>query len=131
MTVPRSSGRGQVEPLAALAAVLALTAGLTLYGGVLTDVLPASGDRTVPTEIAQSLLRSGHPSLAVSPGQVAELSRHLPPGWRANLTLASGRDTWTAGPRPPPDAVTTRRPVSVRHSPARVRPGLLTVTVWR
>lgn len=126
----RSSGRGQVEPLTALAAVLAVGIGLALYGSVVETVVPESPDRRVPQEVLDRLLEPGF-SPTVEPSRVKGVAAAMPSGWRANVTLASGGAARSVGPVPPTDALTTSRPVSVRVAAGRVRPGKLIVRVWQ
>lgn len=124
----RSSGRGYVEPIAAIAAIFAVGVGLTLYSGVLAGTLDPS-DRTV-AETALDDLRYGASERGVlDPVQV--LLWEGPAGWSSNVTLATEAGRWTRGPTPPEDAVRTTRRVGVRLGPSRIRPGRLTVVVWR
>jgi hypothetical protein len=128
--MPPSSGRGQVEPLAALAAVLAVSAGLALYGGVLDGTGPDRPDRRVADEVLDSLGR-GDGSVSLAPADLRRLEAVLPAGWEGNATLRTGAWHRSVGSAPPPGAVAASRPVGVSLAPGRVRPGRVTVEVWR
>ena len=125
-----SSDSGQVEPLAALAAVFAVGAGLAVYGGVLEQVTPGEPTRTVAEEVTDGLVRVD-PIPAIRPASIDGLEAVTPPGWQANLTIRTGSLTRRIGPSPPPDAAEAIRLVSVVVAPTRVRPGRLRVRVWR
>lgn len=124
-----STRRGQTEPLAAIAAVLAVGIGLTAYAGVLSDALPSPG-----RNLAEPTLERVHAEVTV--GGVSEPSRLPtglaagPDGYDVNLTLAVADRTWHAGPPGPPNADTASRIISVRVGPGRVSPGRLRVEVW-
>lgn len=126
--MPRSSARGYVEPLAALAAVFALGVGLALYAGTLEDVGLAD-DRAVAETVVDSLTGEAETLGVLRPARLEHAS--VPNGWSANLTLVSPAGRWTAGDIPPPDADRARRLVAVRLGPGTVRPGRLRVAVWR
>ena len=127
----RSSGRGQVEPLAALAAVLAVTAGLTIYAGTLTDAVPTrTGKNTAETSLSRvtaSLESAG----VVDTTRLDEGLAAVPTGWHGNLTLRAGGKQWMRGPVPPTDADRATTRVSVRTAPMEVRSGELRLVVWR
>lgn len=127
----RSSGRAQVEPLAALAAVLAVTAGLTLYAGTLDDAVPPERERNVADPTLQRVLDTIEAAGAVDPAQLDIARARVPDGWRANLTLRADGNQWTSGPPSPAraDSVTAR--VSVSIAPMQIRPGQLRVAVWQ
>jgi hypothetical protein len=129
MSMRRSSGRAQVEPLAALAAVFAVTVGLAIYAGAVDGVLEGS-DRDVSAEVLDHAVREAGP-----PGLVTvEGFEHLsvaPAGWQANLTLRTSRGRYTVGPTPPERSQRASRTVAVRHAPGRIDPGVLVVEVWQ
>jgi hypothetical protein len=125
------SGRAQVEPLAALAAVLAVCIGLTLYAGAVEAVLVSlSPDRAVAPTAADRLVTttSSFGSMVVPLGPNASSAR--PAGYELNATVVADGSTWTVGPTPPDASECARRRVSVRIDPATVRPGTLEVCVW-
>lgn len=129
--MPSWSGRGQVEPLAALAAVLAVAVGLSLYVGVLDTTLPElTTDRRMAVTAADRLVTeaTSFGAIATPLDEPAEAAR--PTGHELNATLRSDGRTWTAGsPRPPSADCVTRR-VTVGVAPGRVRPGRLEVCTW-
>lgn len=127
----RSSGRGQVEPLAALAAVLAVSTGLVLYAGTLGDAVPGEPDDETPAEILDSVHRSLQTTGVSSPTKLNAAMAAVPEGWQANVTLAAGGERWRRGPTPPESADRETRRVSVRLAPQRIEPGQLRVVVWR
>lgn len=124
----RSSDSGQVEPLAALVAAAAVCLGLSLYAGLVVEVLPGSGDAD-----AEQVLDTVHDRLApngvVRPDRLAA-STTSPAGLRVNVTLDTSSTRRTVGPSPPAGASTAGRHVSVRRSPARIHAGRLRVVVW-
>lgn len=127
----RSSARAATEPLAALVAVFAVTAGLALYGGTLDDTLAgvdSERDLAAPTAdaVEQRITTGG----VVDPERVPDALSAVPSGYEGNVTLRAQRQ-WSAGPTPPAGADTDTRTVSVALGPATVRRGRLTVAVWR
>jgi len=126
-----SARRGQVEPLAAIVAVFAVGAGLTVYAGVLDGTLPGQ-DRTQVAEPTLDRLESSvAASGIVEPGELADAQSVAPEGYRLNATLETADDRWQTGPAPPARAQTANERVSVRVEAGRIRPGRLTVRVWR
>jgi len=127
----RLSDRGQVEPFAALAAVLAVSAGLVLYAGALNDSLPAEQNR----ETIETALERVHDSLqstgVVEPERLDGGAVTVADGWHANVTLRAGGQQWARGQSPPEDANRARRRVSVRTDPMEIRPGQLRVVIWQ
>jgi hypothetical protein len=128
----RSSGRGQVEPTAALVVVLAVCAAVSTYA----TALGGAGYET-ERDVAAPTLDRVVDRLAV--GGVAEPRRRErarragPMGYRLNITLATAGQRWYAGPTPPDhraDRDTTARAIGIRLAPGRVRPGRVRVEVW-
>ena len=126
-----SACRGQVEPLAAIVAVFAVGAGLTVYAGALDDTLPGGNRQNVAGSTLDRLESSLTDGGMVDPGRLAGSRAKAPDGYRLNATLATTDARWHAGPDPPATARTATEQVSVRVAPGRVRPGRLTVRVWR
>lgn len=124
----RSSGRGYVEPLAALAAVFAVAVGLTVYVGGLQTAL-APGDRSVAETVLDDIVTEATTMGVLEAAAIR--SAEPPAGWQANVTLATRDGRWTTGPTPPAAADSATRRVSVRLAPGTVRPGRLTVEAWR
>jgi hypothetical protein len=122
-----SADRGYVEPLAALAAVLALGVGLTLYVGTLGDSSATSdGERTAA--ILDSIVGDAGELGVLSPDALDV--RETAAGLSVNLTLETSSTRWTHGVSPPPTADRSSRRVSVRVEPGSVEPGRLRVAVW-
>ncbi|MFC5367042.1 DUF7285 family protein [Salinirubrum litoreum] len=122
--------RGQVEPLAALAAVFAVCVGLALYGGVLSSVTPETS-----RNLAEPTLDRVHDR--VSTGGVAvperlDAARAVgPEGYDLNLSLTADDRRWSVGETPPQSTTdTASRPTGVRIVPGRVDPGRLRVVIW-
>jgi len=126
--MPRSSARGYVEPVAAIAAVFAVAAGLTIYVGSLGDTLDTD-DRSVAATVLEDLRSQGAALGVVEPTHLAAAT--VPPGWHANVTLATMAGRWSRGPKPPATADGATTEVAVRLGPGEVRPGRLTVEAWR
>ncbi|MES3517782.1 MAG: hypothetical protein PPP58_08980 [Natronomonas sp.] len=124
------SDRGQVEPLAALAAVFAVGAGLTLYVGALDGHFAADRDRDVAPTVADRMLAESTSGGVVTPPIADAADEARPTGHATNVTVATGGKRWAVGPSPPPDAERAERQVSVRIDTGIVRPGRLEVAVW-
>lgn len=124
----RSSAKGYVEPIAALAAVFAVVVGITVYAGVVGDVLEPS-ERAVAKAVLEDVLHRAEVEGVLDPAALA--GAEPPAGWRANVTLATGEGRWRTGPDPPDDADRATRQVPVRLGPGTVRPGRITVVAWR
>ncbi|WP_435064103.1 DUF7285 family protein [Halobaculum sp. EA56] len=127
-----SRERGQAEPTVALAAVLALSFGLAAYAAVLGGVDAVTGPSAGPT------LERVHEGVTV--GGVADPDRLADATERAgadalemNATLTAAGRRWSAGESPPTGGAggTASRATGVALAPGRVRPGTLSVTVWR
>lgn len=126
-----SSGRGQTEPIAALAAVFALGVGLSLYVGALDATLPRlSSDREMAPQAADRLEANASAVDAVEPPLTTSVEAARPQGYRLNASLTTDSGFWSGGPPTPDAAECVDRRVSVRVAPGRVRPGLLEVCVW-
>jgi CHASE1-domain containing sensor protein len=124
------AARGQTEPLAALAALFAVCAAVTLYVGVLGDVTPGS-DR----DLASPTLDRVHDAVTTAgvavPDRLSAAPAAGPDGYRVAATLTVADREWRVGPTPPPRATDVAvRSVGVRIVPGRVRAGRLRVVVW-
>lgn len=124
-----STRRGQTEPVAVLAAVFAVGAGIALYAGVVDATL---GGGSAPG--AEPTLRRVWSAVAdtgvVTPGRLSDGLSAAADGYEVRITLAAGDNTWAAGPTPPADAATASRRASVRVGPGHVDSGRLQVEVW-
>lgn len=126
-----SRDSGQVEPLAALAAVVAVCLGLSLYVVVLDASLPGSPDRSVAATGIDRIERAVAPDGIASPARIDDGRDASPSGYHANVSLSTERRRWTAGSVPSPRADTAQRRLAVRVEPAEVRSGTLRVATWR
>lgn len=127
----RSSDRAATEPIAALVAVFAVSAGLALYAGVLDETLAmATTDRDIAGPTADAVEQRLTTAGVVDPDRIDDSLRAIPTGYEGNVTLRA-EHRWSVGERPPADAATDRRTVSVALGPATVRRGTLRVRVWR
>ena len=131
----RSSDSGQVEPTAALAAVLAVCVGLSVYAGVAEDVVSAetlaAGPDATARQTADAVADAARSSGSVIPGRLDGALDAGPSGHRVNATLRTADRRWTAGPAPPDRATSARIRVTARVGPADVDPATLRVEVWR
>lgn len=126
-----SWGRGQVEPLAALAAVFAVGVGLTLYVGALDTTLSRlTSDREVAPAAADRTAAEASSFGAVEPPIEGSVAAARPTGYELNATLRTKGAEWTGGPPTPRETGCEQRDVSVRVAPGRIRPGGLEVCVW-
>lgn len=121
---------GQVEPLAAVVAVVAVCVGFTLYAGVLAGEYEEP-ERATSDVVADRTVGAVTTVGVVEPANLDRAGPSTPAGWQVHVRLASSGTVWTHGPEPPPEANSQTRRVSVRHGPGRIQPGGLTVTVWR
>ena len=105
-----SGRRGQVEPLAAIAAVFLVGAGLTLYAGVLEERLAGDDERAVADAALGTVERAVTDEGVVEPRRLGRIRSVGPAGYELNVTLEER--------------------VSVHTGTGRVRPGRLVVRVW-
>ncbi len=126
----RSPDRG-TYPVVGLVAAVAVVGGVTLYAALLGTIGPPS-DRA--PRVADATLDRAHDAVTsggvVSPARLAETTVS-PDGYRVQVRLAAAGRVWRVGPTPADHAATASRSVGVRLDPGRVRPGTLTVAVWR
>jgi len=127
----RSSGRGQVEPLAALVAVAVACLALSLYAGVLDATLPGPTDRNLAESAVERVESTVAPTGVARPALLDEAQDAGPKGYTTNVTLSIEDDRWAAGPPLPQGADTETVRLGVRVGPAAVRTGRLRVGVWR
>lgn len=123
-------GRGQVEPLAAIFAVVIVGLALSLYAGVLDARLPGDGQRDVAAGALERVERAVAPAGVTIPTRLSRAPAAGPSGYATNVTLAAGGNRWTVGPPAPRTTSPEATAVSVRLAPATVRPGTLEVRVW-
>lgn len=124
-----SARRGQVEPTAAVAAVLVVCAGVGLYADALHGSIPESDRDVAPTTLSR-VYDVLAPDGVVVRSRLDAAHDAGPRGYRLQVSVRADGETWTAGPSPPPTAESASRLVSVRRGPARVVPGRLRVEVW-
>lgn len=126
-----STRRAQVEPTAALVAVLAVATGLVLYAGALDGALPADDDARRVAEPTLSRVHERLTSTGVADPSALNRTRTVgPDGYHVAVTLAADGERWRVGPAAPSTAATAARPVSVRVAPGVVVAGRLRVEVW-
>ncbi|MFC3478374.1 DUF7285 family protein [Halobacterium litoreum] len=127
-----SARRAQVEPVPALAAVLAVCLALGAYASARGTALPGIG-HGAPTDavLADASDAVTEPGSAVASPADLTTEGVAPEGFRVAVTLTAGDREWTAGPEPPDSAASESGRVPVRVAPGRVRPGHLTVAVWQ
>lgn len=122
--------RGQVQPLPALVAVLALTLALTAYADV-TQSLPSTEDHT-PAEPALKRIEANATTGAIlDPAGISPTAAALE-GYRLNVTLRTAELRVTAGPTAPTEATEVADASSrvAVDTHGRVVPGVLEVEVW-
>ncbi|WP_254831129.1 DUF7285 family protein [Haloglomus salinum] len=124
--------RGQVEPLAALAAVFAVTAALGLYTGALQAAIPEpTGADLAPTALDAVAEAVSDRTGVVDPTRLSAAPGAGPEGRRLNATLTAADRRWCAGP-PIPAAASDRaaRRIAVDTAVSRTTVGRLRVVVW-
>ncbi len=131
--MPRSSDRGSVEPLAALAAILAVSAGLALYADAVAETLPGQPDRETADITLERVYDRLSTAGVVDPESISRVGERIPSGWQANVSLQCDEGSWSHGPAPPAgrEPIAADRRVGVRVAPARVLPANLRVEVWQ
>lgn len=129
----RSSGRrAQVEPVAAVVAVLALCLAIAAYGSVRGSVLPAADGPAPADQVLGDAVDAATPAGSVVASPARLTGGVAPVGYEVSIRLTAGDRAWTAGARnPPPAAASASRRVPVRLNPGEVQPGQLTVAVWQ
>jgi hypothetical protein len=126
-----SGRRGQIEPLAAIAAVFLVGAGLAVYAGVLGDVaFDGDGDRAVADTALDSVERAVERGGVVEPDRLGTVRERGPAGYTLNATLEMAERRWHVGPTATAAATNASERVSVETEAGRVRPGRLVVRVW-
>lgn len=125
-----SACRGQAEPLVAVVAVFAVGVGLTVYAGALEDARPEGDEPSVQPALdrAERAVSEGG---VVEPRRLSAAPEVAPGSHRLNATVETQGEQWQVGPTPPATARIATTRVSVRTAPGEVRPGRLTVRVWR
>lgn len=131
--MPRSSDRGGVEPFAALAAVLAISAGITVYAHSVGQALPERADeeRRTPRIALERAYDRMQQAGIVHPPRLPSATDALPDRLQANVTLKTDGHSWSAGPTPPGGARVAKRSVGVRTAPGQIKPGTLSIELWR
>lgn len=122
--------RAQTEPLAALAAVAVLGFALSIAVMTFADA-PVSDERNVAKPAMARVLAVVRPGAVLLPGRLEEATDVAPARHHLAVTVWAGNRTWAVGPDPPPSADAVTRAVPVRTGPDRVRPGRISVEVWR
>lgn len=131
-SMPSWSRRGQVEPLAALAAVFAVGVGVSLYVGALDATLSnLTTDHRIAAVALERFLAESSAFGSVRPPVEEAAASARPTGRRLNATLRADGAEWTGGPARPSSSECVARRVSVAVEPGRVRPGILEVCTWR
>lgn len=129
MGATRRPDRGQVQPLVAIVAVVAVCLGLGLYAGAVDDHLHEDGRSVAPATL-EAVEDAVAPAGVARPDRIGAGRASGPSGYATNVTIATGGDRWTEGPRP---AATARRAgtrIAVRRGPTDVAPGRIEVRVW-
>jgi hypothetical protein len=133
MRPPSDAGRptrAQVEPLAALAALFAVSIGLSAYAAVVADAgRPTDRDRAGPALAAVDDAVTVHG--VVRPARLDRALGVAPRGAHLNVTVTTDDRQWSAGPPPTVRGDRASRRVSVSLGPGRSRVGRLAVVVWR
>lgn len=130
-TVSGGGPRGQVEPLAALVAVFAIATALTLYAGVVGDVLDRDESRDTVEVTLDAVAAEVTEAGVAEPQRLSRASQATPDGRELNVTLRGDGTVRQYGPTPPERAEQASRPIGVRTEPGRVGAGELRVVLWQ
>jgi len=126
----RCSDRGAVEPIVALVAVFAVAVAVALYAGVVDRAFVAD-DRDIAEPVADRVADELSVAGVADPDRREAAIAAVPDRYHVRVRLTTEQYDWRAGPDPEGDASVSRRRVGVRVGPSDVRPGRLTVVVWR
>jgi len=127
-----SARRAQVEPVAAVVAVLALCLAVAAYGAVSETALPGRTESAPVEQVLDDAVDAAlvEGDVVVSPERLTDAV--APAGYETSVELTAGERAWTAGASdPPPEAASASERVPVRVAPGDVGPGRLTVEVWQ
>lgn len=121
-----------MEPLAALAAIFAVTVGLGLYvGGLHAALAPSGMEPVAPTALDAVVDRTSDATGIVAPGHLSHASDVAPASHRLNATLTAAGRQWQVGPPVPADTPDRAgRRVAVELAPNHTTVGRLRVVVW-
>lgn len=122
--------RGQVEPLAALAAVAVLGIALATYAGAHAAASPSPDERERADPALSRALDAVRHEGIVEPTRLDRVPA-APDGYRLRVTLRATDRNWSRGPVAPRRADAATALVPVRTSPRSISPGRLRVEVWR
>ena len=123
--------RAQASPIAALAALFAVCAGLSLYATVLGGSVPLVQGGGVADPTLDRVHDAATDGGVAAPDRLDRAATRGPDGHRLNVSLTVADEAWTVGPSVPGGATDrASRLVSVRLAPGRVEPGRLSVVVW-
>jgi hypothetical protein len=127
----RSSGRGQVEPTAAVVVLMTVTVALSSYA-VALDGVGRTDDRAVAAPTLDRVVDRLAIGGVIEPTRAQVAHGAGPAGYRLNLTVAAAGRRWDAGPTPPRGTAVDEagRSMAVRLGPGRIRPGRVRVEVW-
>ena len=128
-TAASQTRRAQTEPFAALVALFAVCAGVSLYATALGGAIPAA-DRDVSGPSLERVRDAASDDGAVRPDALSAAVDAGPDRRCVNATLSARDRRWSVGPATPARADRASRTVSVRLAPGRITPGRLTVVVW-
>lgn len=136
--------RGQVQPLPALVAVLALTLALGAYADVTTSLPSPTGPDGGPAVPALKRVEAAATTGALLDPTELDPTAAALDGYRVNVTLTTHGSHYAVGPSPRAAAETAETTVAVSLAPtslaesnrndrtraSRVVPGTLRVEVW-
>lgn len=121
----------QVEPLAALAAVFALTVGLGLYVHALGGTVSTGPRPLAPTALDAVASAASDPTGVIDPARLDVARGAAPADHDLNATVTTGDGYWAVGPPIPPGVPDrARRRVAVASRRNRTVTGRLRVVVW-
>lgn len=147
-TMSGKTARGGTEPLAALVSVAAIAVAISVYAGFASVVVSEGNDGELDRATLDSVWAAASEDGVLDTDSSLEGRlgpRSLPRGHRVAVTVTlvgdDGRlvtvdaasfsvDGKPTNLDPPPEAVTSDRPVPVRVDDGDIRPGRLTVVVW-
>jgi hypothetical protein len=126
--VSRSSGRAQISPFAALAAVLVLSCALSTYALAFANTPAPEHDRERAAPVLAGALDTLREGGVVRPAHLGDARPNT--ALSVNLTLRTANRSWHAGPSPPERASGASEAVPVRVAEGTVRSGRLRAEVW-
>lgn len=126
-----SPHKAQLEPLSALAAVLAITMAISLYAGVYANALPHRTETAPATATTDRVVHALSTGGVIDPTRLSRptITATVPASMSVAVTLYTDEYRWSIGATPPDHATRTVRTVPIRVA-GTISVGQLRVVIW-